>query len=157
MKDKFLPKVLKYFLPIVIIVSPTFHFLRRRLNPISIFISVFFQLFIRYFFNRSSKFLGIKLTPVINVPRQRRIQTLAVLFWSVVILIWGWGSVLLSVFLLFTRYYWISLLVSALGKDGSTRLFQKQEAFPQTYIFIFKILAISRLKFGLKMTRNSIN
>lgn len=54
------------------------------------------------------KFLGVEFAPV-NIPFERRLQTLAVFQWVLSFLFLGFGCLLLSVYLLFTRFYFISL------------------------------------------------
>ncbi|CAL4078707.1 unnamed protein product [Meganyctiphanes norvegica] len=54
-------------------------------------------------------FLGIQFAPI-NIPLQRRLQTLAVLLWFCFILIIGWSSFLILVYIaLYTNYWWFPL------------------------------------------------
>lgn len=57
------------------------------------------------------KFLGIEFAPIFNLPLQRRLQTLAVFFYVFVFLqgVSLLGFILLT-YLLFTDYYWLTLV-----------------------------------------------
>ncbi|CAH1780642.1 unnamed protein product [Owenia fusiformis] len=56
------------------------------------------------------KVLGIEFAPL-NIPLHRRLETLAVLQWTLCFLGLGFGCLFLSIYVLFhTKYYWIVLL-----------------------------------------------
>jgi len=59
-----------------------------------------------------AKILGVEFAPL-NIPLSRRLQTLCCLQWVMTFLIGGFGSLFLTLYLLFTRFYWISLLYLA--------------------------------------------
>ena len=53
--------------------------------------------------------LGIEFAPL-SIPMYRRIQTLCALQWVLLFLFGGFGCLFLSIYLLFTKYYWIVLI-----------------------------------------------
>jgi len=54
------------------------------------------------------KFLGVEFAPL-NIPRERRLQTLGCLKWIGSFLFLGFGMLFLFIYLLFTDLYWIPL------------------------------------------------
>lgn len=56
-----------------------------------------------------TKLLGIDFAPL-NIPFSRRMQTLCTFQWVCTFLFGGFGCLFFSVYLLFTRFYWIPLL-----------------------------------------------
>ena len=52
--------------------------------------------------------LGVKFAPL-NVPLERRIQTLSVLFYTSLFVVVPIGSILLFIFVLFSKYYYLAL------------------------------------------------
>lgn len=59
--------------------------------------------------HRSHKMLGVEIAPF-RIPIHRRLETLAVLQWSMTFLLGGFGLVFLTIYLWFTSFYWLSLL-----------------------------------------------
>jgi len=55
------------------------------------------------------KLFGIEFAPL-NVPLKRRLQTLAVLQWTLSFFFMGLSCIALLITLLFTRFYWLTLL-----------------------------------------------
>ena len=55
------------------------------------------------------KIFGIEFAPLF-IPLERRIQTLCTLQWVITFLLGGFGCLAIAMFLLFTKYYWITLL-----------------------------------------------
>lgn len=55
------------------------------------------------------RIFGIEFAPLI-IPWRRRMQTLAVLYWTLTFLFEGFGCLFLMVFICFTKYYYISLI-----------------------------------------------
>ncbi|ELT95074.1 hypothetical protein CAPTEDRAFT_226963 [Capitella teleta] len=58
------------------------------------------------------RILGIEFAPL-NIPFERRLQTAAVLQWTLCFLFLGFGSLGLTLYLLSTRFYWMVLVYSA--------------------------------------------
>lgn len=58
---------------------------------------------------RMAKILGIDFAPL-NIPLTRRIQTLCTLQWVLTFLAGGFGCLFFTIYLLFTKFYWIPLL-----------------------------------------------
>lgn len=56
-----------------------------------------------------TKFVGIEFAPL-NIPFERRLQTFAALWWSSSFLFFGFGGLLLILGLLFTPFYYLSVL-----------------------------------------------
>ncbi|XP_072033297.1 2-acylglycerol O-acyltransferase 2-A-like [Amphiura filiformis] len=54
--------------------------------------------------------IGVEIAPI-NVPYHRRAETFAVVQWFLSFFYFGMGSVILSILLLFTDYYWLSIFV----------------------------------------------
>lgn len=61
-----------------------------------------------FLFRTRMKFLGIEFAPV-NIPLERRLQTVGVLQWVLSFLFLGFGCLIFTIYLLFTRFYFISL------------------------------------------------
>lgn len=59
-----------------------------------------------------AKLFGIEFAPII-IPLERRLQTLAVLYYCSEFLFIGFAALSLLIYLLFTNYYFISLLYGA--------------------------------------------
>ncbi|XP_023345065.1 2-acylglycerol O-acyltransferase 1 [Eurytemora carolleeae] len=56
------------------------------------------------------RILGVEFAPL-STPLERRVQTVAVLYWMSTFLFFGLGfSVLLLYLVLFTRFWWVSVL-----------------------------------------------
>lgn len=56
-----------------------------------------------------TKVAGIEFVPL-NIPLERRLQTLAVSFWCTVILFFSFGGLVILLALLFTRFYYVSVI-----------------------------------------------
>jgi hypothetical protein len=56
-----------------------------------------------------TKFLGIDFAPL-NIPFVRRVQTLCALQWVLTFLFGGFGSLFFTIYLLFTRYFWVPVI-----------------------------------------------
>lgn len=55
------------------------------------------------------KLLGMEFAPL-NIPLHRRLETLAAASWFLIVAFGGFIAILLSIYLLFTRFWWLMLL-----------------------------------------------
>ena len=62
--------------------------------------------------NGHTKLLGIEFAPI-NIPLKRRLETFAVLQWTLSFFLMGVCSIAFLVGLLFTRFYWLTLIYIA--------------------------------------------
>jgi len=56
-----------------------------------------------------TKVAGIEFAPL-NIPFKRRLQTFAAFFWSSSFLFFGFSGLVITIWLLFTKYYYVTLL-----------------------------------------------